>query len=153
MAQHKEGVLEKATELKDQLAKKFRVKLDDSDQSPGWKFAEYEMKGVPLRIEIGPKDIEKGVCVAVRRDNGEKITHTIDPRTGYSVSSTLLSATVVAHTCAEADAAATMFMALGSEGGAVELAKDCERTLGWKYYFIFADGDGYRVEASTEFIE
>jgi prolyl-tRNA synthetase len=50
-----------------------RVKSDLSDQSPGWKFAEYEMKGVPLRIEIGPKDIEKGQCIAVRRDNGEKI--------------------------------------------------------------------------------
>lgn len=84
-------------------------------------------------------------------DNGEKITHTIDPRSGYSVSSTLLSATVVAPTCAEADAAATMFMALGSEGGAVELAKECERTLGWKYYFIFADGENYRIECSQEY--
>ncbi len=84
-------------------------------------------------------------------DNGEKITHTIDPRNGYSVSSTLLSATVVAPTCAEADAAATMFMALGSEGGAVELAKECERTFGWRYYFIFADGDNYRIECSNEY--
>jgi prolyl-tRNA synthetase len=49
-----------------------RVKIDDSDQSPGWKFAEYEMKGIPLRLEIGPKDIENDQCVAVRRDNGEK---------------------------------------------------------------------------------
>ena len=46
--------------------------MDDSDQSPGWKFAEYEMKGVPLRVEIGPKDMEKNQCVLVRRDNGEK---------------------------------------------------------------------------------
>ena len=84
-------------------------------------------------------------------DNGEKITHTIDPRSGYSVSSTLLSATVIAPTCAEADAAATMFMALGSEGGAVELAQECERTLGWKYYFIFADGENYRIECSQEY--
>ena len=84
-------------------------------------------------------------------ENGEKITHTIDPRTGYSVSSTLLSATVVAPTCAEADAAATMFMALGSEGGAVELAKECERLYGWKYYFIFADGEGYKIECSKEY--
>lgn len=84
-------------------------------------------------------------------DNGEKITHTIDPRTGYSVSSTLLSATVVAPTCAEADAAATMFMALGSEGGVVELAKECEASLGWKYYFIFADGDDYKIECSEEY--
>ena len=49
-----------------------RVKMDDSDNSPGWKFAEYEMKGVPLRLEIGPKDIENGQCVLVRRDNREK---------------------------------------------------------------------------------
>ena len=51
-----------------------RVKLDESDNSPGWKFAEYEMKGVPLRVEIGPKDMEKEQCVIARRDTGEKIT-------------------------------------------------------------------------------
>lgn len=84
-------------------------------------------------------------------DKGQKIVHTIDPRTGYSVSSTLLSATVVAPTCAEADAAATMFMAIGSEGGATELAKECQKSYGWKYYFIFADGDNYRIECSEEF--
>ncbi len=73
VAQHKPGVLEKANELKERLAKLgIRVKLDDSDNTPGWKFAQYEMKGVPLRIEIGPKDIENGQCVAVRRDNREK---------------------------------------------------------------------------------
>ncbi len=83
---------------------------------------------------------------------GEKVTHTLNPRTGYSVVSSLLSATVVADECAVADAAATMFMALGSEE-ALEVAKECEAEYGWKYYFIFADGDGYRVEASTEFIE
>ena len=86
-------------------------------------------------------------------EDGAKVVHTLDPRTGYSVSSTLLSATVVAPTCAEADAAATMFMALGSEGGAVELAKRCERDFGWKYYFIFAAGDGYRVECSDEYAD
>ena len=86
-------------------------------------------------------------------DEGEKIVHTIDPRTGYSVTSTLLSATVIAPTCAEADAAATMFMALGSEGGALELATQCEKDYGWKYYFILADGDGYRIECSEEFKE
>ncbi len=59
IAQHKEGVLDKAYELRDRLKKTFRVKIDDSEQSPGWKFAQYEMKGVPLRLEIGPKDIEK----------------------------------------------------------------------------------------------
>ena len=73
IAQHKEGVLEKAGELLERLKKSFRVKMDDSDQSPGWKFAEYEMKGVPLRLEIGPKDIEKGQCVLVRRHDREKI--------------------------------------------------------------------------------
>ena len=72
VAQHKEGVLEKANELKAALGKDFRVKLDDSDHAPGWKFAEYEMKGVPVRVEIGPKDIEKGHCVVVRRDTREK---------------------------------------------------------------------------------
>ena len=73
IAQHKEGVLEKAAELSDRLkAAGLRVKLDDSDNSPGWKFAEYEMKGVPLRIEIGPKDIENGQCVMVTRHNNEK---------------------------------------------------------------------------------
>ena len=73
VAQHKEGVLEKANELYDKLlAAGVRVKLDDSDNSPGWKFAEYEMKGVPVRIEIGPKDIENGQCVAVTRHNREK---------------------------------------------------------------------------------
>lgn len=72
VAQHKEGVLEKARELKERLSRSFRVKLDDSDNSAGWKFSEYEMKGVPLRLEIGPKDIENGQCVLVRRDNREK---------------------------------------------------------------------------------
>ena len=73
IASHKEGVLEKAQELVSRLkVVGFRVKCDTSDQSPGWKFAENEMKGVPLRVEIGPKDIENGQCVAVRRDNGEK---------------------------------------------------------------------------------
>ncbi len=72
--QHKEGVLEKCAGLKNMLAEDFRVKLDDSDNSPGWKFAEYEMKGVPVRIEMGPKDIEAGQCVVVTRHNREKTT-------------------------------------------------------------------------------
>ncbi len=73
VAQHKEGVIEKATELYDTLkAQGLRVKLDSSENSPGWKFAEYEMKGVPLRVEIGPKDIENGQCVIATRFNGEK---------------------------------------------------------------------------------
>ncbi|MCI8497526.1 MAG: proline--tRNA ligase [Clostridiales bacterium] len=78
IAQHKEGVLDKAKELEARLKKICRVKTDASDQSPGWKFAEYEMKGVPLRLEIGPKDIENGQCVLVRRDNREKIFVPLD---------------------------------------------------------------------------
>ena len=75
IAQHKAGVLEKASELRDRLkAAGVRVKLDDSDQTPGWKFAQHEMRGVPLRIEIGPRDIENNVCVIARRDTGEKVT-------------------------------------------------------------------------------
>lgn len=70
--QHKAGVLEVAEEVKASLAGVCRVKLDDSDNSPGWKYSEYEMKGVPLRVEIGPRDIENGQCVVVRRDNREK---------------------------------------------------------------------------------
>lgn len=74
IAMHKPGVLDKANEIYAQLkAAGIRVKIDDSDNSMGWKCAQYEMKGVPLRLEIGPKDIEEGVCVAVRRDNGEKL--------------------------------------------------------------------------------
>ncbi len=73
IAQHKEGVLDKATELYEKIkALGIRVKLDDSDNSPGWKFSEYEMKGVPVRVEIGPKDIEAGNCVIATRHNGEK---------------------------------------------------------------------------------
>lgn len=72
IAQHKAGVLEKAQELKATLEKDYRVKVDDSENSPGWKFSEYEMKGVPLRIEIGPRDIEQGQCVIVTRHNREK---------------------------------------------------------------------------------
>ena len=72
VAQHKPGVLEKAAELRDRLAEKYRVKLDDSENSPGWKFAQYEMQGVPLRVEIGPKDMENNQCVLVRRDTREK---------------------------------------------------------------------------------
>lgn len=78
IASHKEGVLEKANEISGRLKNICRVKLDDSDQTPGWKFAEYEMKGVPLRIEIGPRDIENGVCVVARRDNYEKVTVNLD---------------------------------------------------------------------------
>ena len=78
IAQHKEGVLEKAEELTKRLSAFCRVKSDVSDNSAGWKFAEYEMKGVPLRLEIGPKDIENNQCVLVRRDNGEKVFVSLD---------------------------------------------------------------------------
>ena len=79
IAQHKEGVLDKAGELYESLKKYgIRVKLDDTDNSPGWKFAEYEMKGVPVRIEIGPKDIENGQCVLVTRHDREKYTLSIN---------------------------------------------------------------------------
>ncbi|MBE6961987.1 MAG: proline--tRNA ligase [Ruminococcaceae bacterium] len=73
VAQHKPGVLDAAAALRDRLnTVGVRTKMDGSDNSPGWKFAEYEMKGVPLRVEIGPKDIEKEQCVIARRDTGEK---------------------------------------------------------------------------------
>ena len=75
--QKKEGVLEKAAELKGKLGG-FRVKVDDSDKSPGWKFAECEMRGIPVRIEIGPKDIEASRCILVRRDTREKIEVSLD---------------------------------------------------------------------------
>ncbi len=79
IAQHKEGVLEKASALLATLkAAGIRVKMDDSDNSPGWKFAEYEMKGVPVRVEIGPKDIENNQCVLVTRHNGEKTVISLD---------------------------------------------------------------------------
>ncbi len=70
--QHKEGVLDAAYALRDRLKGKYRVKVDDSENSPGWKFSEYEMKGVPLRIEIGPRDIAENKCVTVKRVNREK---------------------------------------------------------------------------------
>ena len=78
IAQTKPGVLEKAEELADKLSSVARVKIDTSDHTPGWKFSEYEMKGVPLRIEIGPKDIEKNQAVLARRDTGAKEFASLD---------------------------------------------------------------------------
>ena len=75
--QKKEGVLEEAAKLKEAL-KDFRVKVDDSDRSPGYKFSEQEMRGFPARIEIGPRDIENGECVVVRRDTRQKYTVKLD---------------------------------------------------------------------------
>ena len=79
IAQHKDGVLDMAYELKNKLAKSFRIKLDDRDNcSPGFKFNDWEMRGVPVRIEIGPRDIENGECILVRRDTLEKETVSFD---------------------------------------------------------------------------
>ena len=79
VAQHKDGVIEANQAVCDRLkAAGIRVKMDASEQSPGWKFAEYEMKGVPLRLEIGPRDIEANQCVLVRRDNREKTVVSLD---------------------------------------------------------------------------
>ena len=78
IAQQKEGVLDKANELKERLSSIVRVKVDDTDRSPGWKFSEYEMKGVPIRLEVGPKDIENNQVVLARRDTSEKIVVSMD---------------------------------------------------------------------------
>ncbi|MBO7189060.1 MAG: FAD:protein FMN transferase [Alistipes sp.] len=81
-------------------------------------------------------------------ESGEKVAHTIDPKSGCSAVSTLLSATVIAPTCAEADAAATMFMSLGATNSAESVAEQCHRDYGWDYYFIFAGEEDYRVVCS-----
>ena len=79
IAQQKEGVLDVCGKLKERLEKSgIRVEMDDSNNTPGWKFAECEMKGIPLRVECGPRDIENGVCILVRRDTGEKISINMD---------------------------------------------------------------------------
>ena len=79
VAQHKPGVVEGAQALCDRLsAAGFRTQIDLSDNSLGWKCAQYEMKGVPLRVEMGPRDLENGQCVLVRRDNGEKTVVALD---------------------------------------------------------------------------
>lgn len=75
--QKKEGVLEKAFAVKEALSH-FRVKVDDSDKSPGWKFSESEMRGIPVRVEIGPKDIAQNQAVLVRRDTHEKLVVSLD---------------------------------------------------------------------------
>ena len=82
IAQHKEGVLDKANELVDTLkAAGYKVKIDDSDKAPGWKFSGQEILGIPTRIEIGPKDIENNQAVIVRRDTREKIVVSLDELT------------------------------------------------------------------------
>ncbi len=85
VAAHKEGVLEKAAQVAESLkAKGLRVELDTRDQSPGWKFNEWEMKGVPLRVEVGPRDIENGVATCSRRDTLEKFTLPLDTIADHS---------------------------------------------------------------------
>lgn len=88
IAAHKPGVIEAAETLRTELSQSYRVKIDSSDKMPGWKFSEYEMKGVPLRLELGPRDLEKNQCLAVRRDTGEKIALSLDTLT-QSVSALL----------------------------------------------------------------
>ena len=79
VAMHKEGVLEKAEKIKQELLKlNIRCDMDDREQSPGWKFNEWEMKGVPIRIEIGPRDIENNQMIIVRRDTLEKQSLSLD---------------------------------------------------------------------------
>ncbi|MBD5544144.1 MAG: proline--tRNA ligase [Lachnospiraceae bacterium] len=80
--QHKEGVLEKTAELKQLLSANFRVKVDDTEKSPGWKFSEQEMRGIPVRVEIGPKDIQANKCILVRRDTREKMEVALDELEG-----------------------------------------------------------------------
>lgn len=88
--QKKAGVLEKANEIMDSLkAQGIRVQLDDSDKSPGWKFSEQEMRGIPLRLEIGPKDIENNQCVLVKRNDGQKLSVAIDENLGQVVAELL----------------------------------------------------------------
>ena len=79
IAMHKDGVKEKVQEVYEKLNKKYRMELDLREQySPGYKFNDWEMRGVPVRIEMGPRDIENGTCIVVRRDTFEKITVSID---------------------------------------------------------------------------
>ena len=81
--QKKEGVLEKAEEIRESLSKVARVKVDETDKSPGFKFAECEMRGIPVRVEIGPRDIENNQCVVVRRDTGDKQQVSLDGLDNY----------------------------------------------------------------------
>lgn len=79
IAMHKDGVLEKAQELSDRLGKSYRVEIDSRENvTPGYKFNDWEMRGVPVRIELGPKDIENNNCVVVRRDTSEKLVIGLD---------------------------------------------------------------------------
>ena len=93
IAQHKEGVLDRAHELLAELKKAgYRVKIDDSEKSPGWKFSEAEMRGIPVRIEIGPKDIEANHCVIAKRNDGTKQMVDLDENLATTVSTFVTSA-------------------------------------------------------------
>ena len=84
--QKKAGVLDAAYKLRDELtAQGIRVDVDDSDKSPGWKFSDAEVLGIPLRLEIGPRDLENNQCVIVKRVNGEKVTLPIDDKLGNTI--------------------------------------------------------------------
>lgn len=79
---HKDGVLERAQKIKAELEKTLRTQIDLTDKTPGYKFAEWEMRGAPLRVEIGPKDAQNNRVILARRDTGEKIPASIDNLTG-----------------------------------------------------------------------
>ncbi len=84
--QHKEGVLDKAYEIEQQLkAAGIRVKVDTSDKTPGYKFADAEMRGIPLRLEIGPKDIQNNQCVLARRVDGTKEKYALDENLAQTI--------------------------------------------------------------------
>ena len=119
IAMHKEGVEEKATGICNRLKNKFRVDGDfRTNVTPGVKFNDSELKGIPLRLEIGPRDIENGECILVRRDTAEKITVKLDEleekietllediqKNMYNVCKERLEAkTTVAHTLEEFEA-------------------------------------------------
>ena len=88
--QQKPGVLDKAYEIEASLkAQGIRVKVDASDKTPGWKFADAEMRGIPLRIEIGPRDLENNQCMLARRVDGVKATYPLDDQLGASISQML----------------------------------------------------------------
>ena len=146
IAMHKAGVLDRATELLERLKQAgIRVKLDSSDQSPGWKFAEYEMKGVPLRLEMGPRDIENNQCVLAPRAGGEKQIVSLDDLE-TAVEETLAAIQQGLYDRAKAHLEAHIFPArtaaeagriVGEQGGFVKAmwcgATACEETLKNEY--------------------
>jgi len=137
IAMHKEGVLDKAKEIFDRLrGAGFRVKLDDSDQSPGWKFAEHEMKGIPLRLEMGPRDIEQNQCILALRTGGEKITVSLD-----ELETAVISGLEAVHTAMLARAKAN----LEQNTFTAQTAKEAAEIIEAKGGFIKAMWCGDRV--------